>query len=147
MRRVKFEIISGLIFLVLTLGVYVLFSNDVIRFNLEQDDSLAAESQAEIKVDITINGKDGGSEKYNTTVINGQTAIDALTKLDKDSDQFVYEYKEDPSFGAYVTSINGVKAAEKEFWAFKVNGQDSNLGISSYNVKDGDMLSFTLSKF
>lgn len=147
MRRVKFEIVTGLIFLLITLGTYVLFSNDVIRFNLGQDDGLAAESQEEVKVDITVHGRDGVSERYNTTVINGQMAIDALTKLDKDSEQFAYEYKQDPSFGAYVTSINGVKAEEKEFWAFKVNGQDSNQGISSYNVKDGDKLSFTLSKF
>ena len=50
---------------------------------------------------------------------------------------------------AYVTTINGkeAKSANKEFWAFYVNGKQSMVGAGSYQLKSGDKIEWKIEKY
>lgn len=49
--------------------------------------------------------------------------------------------------GLLITSFDDVDAKGNQFWEFLVNGKTSEVGISGYKVKDGDVLEFRLSTF
>lgn len=50
----------------------------------------------------------------------------------------------DTSFGPQIMGINGVKASDKEFWAFYVNGQPASVGAHEYVTKDSDKIEWKL---
>jgi hypothetical protein len=47
--------------------------------------------------------------------------------------------------GIFITGFYGVEATGDHFWEFFVNGKSSEVGVSSYIVKDGDVLEFRYS--
>lgn len=50
-------------------------------------------------------------------------------------------------FGVFVTSINGIKANDAQFWAFYYNGAFSNVGASDQKVSQDDVISWKLQSF
>lgn len=54
------------------------------------------------------------------------------------------EAKNYEGVGEMVLAIDGVKPDSKHFWAFYVNGKSSNVGASSYKIKNGDNLEWKL---
>ncbi|MDO8655529.1 MAG: DUF4430 domain-containing protein [bacterium] len=50
------------------------------------------------------------------------------------------------SFGEMVQSIDGVASPATDFWAFYVNGKQSDVGAGDYQTKSGDKLSWKLQK-
>lgn len=50
---------------------------------------------------------------------------------------------------AYVTTINGkeAKSANKEFWAFYVNGVSSRVGAGSYQLKNSDKIEWKIERY
>ena len=77
---------------------------------------------------------------FNFYADENKTALDLLKTGHK------VETKEFAGIGEFVESINGVKADNKHFWEFIVNGKSSNVGASSYEVKDGDKIEWKLSE-
>lgn len=47
--------------------------------------------------------------------------------------------------GIFISGFYGVQAEGDHFWEFFVNGQSSDVGVSGYIVKDGDVLEFRYS--
>jgi len=47
--------------------------------------------------------------------------------------------------GEFVESIDGAIPDGKHFWEFYINGKSSNVGASSYTLKDGDKIEWKLS--
>lgn len=73
--------------------------------------------------------------------IAGETAMDALKKF------YTVETKDFGSgMGEFVVSINGIKPASDEFWAFYVNGKSSTVGASTYVAKPSDLIEWRLEK-
>jgi hypothetical protein len=66
----------------------------------------------------------------------------ALTLL-KTSHQV--QTKEFSGVGEFVESIDGIKPDSKHFWEFFVNGVSSNIGASSYVLKNNDKIEWKLS--
>lgn len=134
------------LFGVLSTGLYYVIANDLLKVNINQDEPLAAKQNGkQIEVAVVVEAAEK-PQQYEVEIESGVMAIDVLAKLDE-RDDFSFEFSEDPSFGVYPKAFNGVKAQENEFWQFQVNGQSSNLGVSSYEVKNGDELSFNLETF
>lgn len=50
---------------------------------------------------------------------------------------------------AYVIEINGKTAdeANREFWAFYINGVPSNVGAGSYQLKNGDVIEWKIDHY
>ncbi|XJZ28831.1 DUF4430 domain-containing protein [Bacillota bacterium Lsc_1132] len=51
-------------------------------------------------------------------------------------------FNDDPTYGKYITSINGVASTNSMYWAFYLNGISSPVGVDSYHVQNGDKLTF-----
>jgi hypothetical protein len=49
--------------------------------------------------------------------------------------------------GVFITGFNGVEAEGNHFWEFKVNGETVEVGVSQYEVQQGDVLEFVYSSF
>jgi len=50
-------------------------------------------------------------------------------------------------FGEMVTSIDNQKADKKNYWAFYVNGNLSQVGANQYMLRDGDSIEWKLENF
>ena len=90
-----------------------------------------------VKVTQIVQGSNLNQPSYQ--VAAGQTAIDLL----KASHQA--QTKEYQGLGEFVLSIDGNAPDSKHFWEFFVNGKSSNVGASSYTLKDGDKIEWKLS--
>jgi hypothetical protein len=49
--------------------------------------------------------------------------------------------------GIFISGFNGVNAEGNNFWEFKINGEGAEVGVSKYQVQQGDVLSFVYSSF
>jgi hypothetical protein len=68
----------------------------------------------------------------------GKSALDLLKQ------SYQAETKDYSGLGEMVTSINGKAADSKHFWAFYINGQQSQQGASSYITKANDKITWKL---
>lgn len=80
------------------------------------------------------------SDQGKTISYDGQSPQTALELLKA---KFQVETK-DTSFGPQIMAINGIKATDKEFWLFSVNGQPASVGAHQYQTKDGDKIEWKL---
>lgn len=70
---------------------------------------------------------------------NGRTALEIL------KEKYTVQTKEFSGIGEYVISIDGKKEdTGKNFWAFYVNGEQAQVGASSYQTKNGDKIEWKL---
>ncbi|MCW1296139.1 MAG: DUF4430 domain-containing protein [Candidatus Parvarchaeota archaeon] len=82
------------------------------------------------------------TNSFDLVVNKGKTAIEALEiVMDVDVNQ--------TSFGPFITCINHICGSNEErtYWAFYINGEYAMEGAGSYKVKQGDVLSFNLTKY
>jgi uncharacterized protein YxeA len=70
--------------------------------------------------------------------VEGKNALELLKASHK------VETKTYEGMGELVTSIDGVTPDSKHFWAFYVNGQQSQVGASSYTTKATDNIEWKL---
>lgn len=82
-----------------------------------------------------------GQKSYSYNGIKGVNAMDLLEQIHQ-----VKTKDFGPGLGKMVQSIEGVEPASDEFWAFYVNGKPSNVGASSYTMKDTDQIEWRLDK-
>ena len=78
------------------------------------------------------------AELKSITIEQGKTAWDALQKATGVQNIEFKDYGGD--LGIFISAINGIKPTGNKFWLFKINGQGSDVGVSSYKVKSGDKL-------
>ena len=68
----------------------------------------------------------------------GKSALELLKQT------HTVETKTYEGLGELVTSIDGQAAASNQFWAFYINGQQSQVGASAYITKDSDTIVWKL---
>ena len=88
------------------------------------------------------------SKEYVLKYVKGEKGIEFLRRLMKENpDNFSFATKS-YSFGEMLLTVNSKQADEtKEFWELKVNGKQSEVGISDLVLKNGDVLEFNLVGF
>lgn len=107
---------------------------------------LGLNNSSEIILDI-LAGDESTQQSFTNDYIDGESAFSFLERTAKENSDFTFEYEEF-SLGMFITTINGVKAdSNSEFWSFKINGNDASVGVSDYILKNGDVISFELTKF
>ena len=89
-----------------------------------------------ITVTQTVDGSN--QNKLSDVIPAGENAVDLL-KADHRADTKSYS-----GIGEMVLSIDGIKPDSEHFWAFYVNGKSSNVGASSYVLKNGDKIEWKL---
>lgn len=90
--------------------------------------------------------KQGGSVQTFTGSLTGnkENALEAMQEIEKQNKNFNFTDKM-YSFGADILSIDGFAPnPNKQYWEFWVNGKSSNVGVSDYYIKNGDVLKFSL---
>lgn len=95
------------------------------------------ELQATIIVDLL-----GDTTEYPIAVKVGGTVIDGMVMA---AEELSLEYTTvtDPSFGEYVDSIAGTAGDSEGFWALYVNGESSTVGAASYEIQEGDTITWS----
>ena len=67
------------------------------------------------------------------------TAVTGKTVLEQLKAQAEVGVKNDPTYGPFVESINGIKSGtDKKYWSFYVDGQMANVGAGEYVTKGGE---------
>lgn len=83
-------------------------------------------------------------EKLSTLQVFNYQASEKKTALDMLKASHEVKTKSFGDAGEFVEAINGTAPDAKHFWAFYVNGQSSNVGAGSYELKDGDSIEWKL---
>jgi len=73
----------------------------------------------------------GNTVKTEALALKGENAFEIMQK------SLSVEFQ-NSTIGPFITSINGVKAGEGEYWALYVNGEYAQKGISLYTI-DSDL--------
>jgi hypothetical protein len=95
----------------------------------------------QLKTDITIEIVADGKldKKYVAEVSTYSDNVLGLLKAMTENKYYDIKLEyEAASFGVYITGLFGIKAGENEYWAFYVNGEYANFGISDTDIKTGE---------
>jgi hypothetical protein len=76
------------------------------------------------------------------SVEKGTNGLEAMKQADPK-----LGYKESPGLGGMVESINGTAAGAHRFWALYVNGQISDVGISSITITENTLIEWKALEF
>ena len=104
-----------------------------------------SETNNPISATIEIN-----NQKYNLKLKESSTVYDALQQLTNDKKNTIV-MKEFKGMGYFVDEINGIKNDNQnnKYWIYYINGQSAKMGISSYVLKNNDLITwkYEASKF
>ena len=95
------------------------------------------------KYEASVTVKNVGS--YKVPVVSGDTALSVLKKT-ADQNNFAIE-TQSFDFGAFVSSIGGIKPVGNQYWAFYYNGKYAEVGASDQKVSSGDTTFWQLESF
>ena len=104
----------------------------------------AEKISSEDAISIKISTNSAEDEQYALQYKESETVINFLNRLSNSNTNFKFQ-TESFSFGDMNISINDITPdTNKQFWAFKVNGKDSDVGVSQYIIQKNDLLEFSL---
>lgn len=97
------------------------------------------------KFTFIIDKQGGGVQTFTESLTgNKENALDAMQEIEKQNKNFNFTDKM-YSFGADILSVDGFAPnPNKQYWEFWVNGKSSDVGVSDYYIKNGDVLKFSL---
>ncbi len=99
-------------------------------------------SATEKKISVNFSA---GDKKYSLAVSAGSSIYDAMNILASTTD-FSFKASFYPGLGYFIDEINGIKNQSGEYWTLYVDGSYSNVGASSYKLKDGDSVEWKYEK-
>jgi Domain of unknown function (DUF4430) len=106
--------------------------------------SAAAQLLGRVMIDFTGTPSQRAPVSMPFAVMPGAKALDALELTLGENNVSTQEFS---GLGALITGFYGVQAQGNNFWEFLVNGESSDVGVSSYEVKNGDVLEFRYASF
>lgn len=77
------------------------------------------------------------------SISNNTTVYDAMNSLMAEG-KLSFEGKEYPGLGFFITSIGSLESGEGKNLMYYINGKEASLGVSSYVVKEGDIIEWKL---
>lgn len=100
------------------------------------------------------NKKDSENNFQSVTILAGDITVhlrvppntifyDALMKA-KNSGTIMFSGKNYPGLGFFVTDIGTLHAGGGKNLLYYINGKEANVGVSSYTLKDGDVIEWKL---
>ena len=92
-----------------------------------------------IVVHVTVDGSlgDAGTSSATVSLGTGSTAYDALVATGVDVSA------KGTAYGIYVSGIGGLSAGSDTGWVYAVNGSEPNVSADSYELSDGDSVTWT----
>ncbi len=98
-----------------------------------------------VAIDFTGAPKQHDATPQPYEVAPGTKALDAIKAALGDANLSTKDFG--GSLGVYVTGLYGIEPEGNHFWEFTVNGKSSDVGVSTYEVKNGDVLGFKYSSY
>ena len=86
-----------------------------------------------------------GAKNYSLSVPVGSTVYDAMNML-ASSTNFSFSATLYSGLGYFVDEINGIKNQNGSYWTLYVNGTYSNVGASTYVLRNGDIIDWKYQK-
>ena len=110
-------------------------------FLADKDTTAPQDTNDVVQTETTVQAEETAPNEQPFSYV-GVEGTDALTLLQKEA-----EVKQNSS--GLVTSINGREAsdADREYWAFYVNGEMASVGPADYVTKDGDVLEWKIETY
>ncbi len=84
-----------------------------------------------------------GSNKVSFQFEEGQTIYEVMQKLQEEN-KLSFTGKEYPALGFFVTSVDSLRSGEGKNLIYYVNGKEASVGISNYEIKEGDIIEWKL---
>ncbi|MCX6752114.1 MAG: DUF4430 domain-containing protein [Candidatus Nomurabacteria bacterium] len=84
-----------------------------------------------------------GNSKTNLLFSVGTSLYNALTQQ-KNAGKITFSGKNYPSLGFFVTDIGTLHANNGKNLIYYINGKEASVGVSSYMLKDGDIIEWKL---
>lgn len=85
------------------------------------------------------------NDKKYENEIKGQISVyNFMSQLQKEG-KITFKEKYYSGMGEFIEEINGIKNGDKS-WIYYVNNQKANIGISNYQIKTGDVVSWKYEK-
>ena len=84
-----------------------------------------------------------GSSTASLFFAPGQTLYEAL-RMEENSKAISFDGKEYPGLGFLVTDIGALHQGSGKYLIYSINGIEASVGVSSYILKDGDVVSWEL---
>ena len=133
------------IVIIVILGGYYAVNNSSQQTDTATETTSTEQVQNQVEVTIDYAGEEEKETEVKAVKFDeGDTAWDALQAAVEVDNIEYQDYGGD--LGIFVQSINDVKPAGNKFWLFKVNGKGADVGVSAYEVQDGDRLEFVISE-
>lgn len=74
----------------------------------------------------------------------GQTAFDLIKEINGKLGKEYFNYSVHEEFGAFINSIGDVTPEGDKYWGFIVNGEEAPVGVSQFQLTNGDNIRFKL---
>ena len=84
-----------------------------------------------------------GDSTFNLSLPAGRSLYDALL-LAKENKQITFSGKNYPGLGFLVTGIGPLQSGGGKYLFYYINNQEASVGVSSYLLKDGDVIEWKL---
>jgi AAA15 family ATPase/GTPase len=140
--------LAALLVLTSTLVCGYFIQKDSDRNDVQGEFTTNQEVTAGESISINISFSDTESIELESNYEKKVTVFELLKTLDEKREDFSFTYTEYEGLGASPEKFNDYEIdPASEWWKFLVNGQMSNVGISSYEVKPGDKVEFVKEKF
>jgi len=98
------------------------------------------ENNVEInKIILEVNDK-----KYENEIKGQISVYDFMSQLQKEG-KITFKEKYYSGMGEFIEEINGIKNGDKN-WIYYVNGKKAEIGVSNYQIKTGDVVSWKYEK-
>lgn len=88
-----------------------------------------------VKVVISVKDK-----AYHVSLKDGSSIYDAMVKLSKENNDFVFTSKDYSGMGMFIDSINGTPNSFEKNWIYYVNDKKASIGVSKNLLKNGDIV-------
>ena len=104
-------------------------------------DKQQAESQEKSKINIMVDFENRKVTTLNNIEINGEDSLLDIMKTSINNANIAFEYTEYEGLGALITKIGERKNGEdNSYWQYWVNGQMAQVGASSFQPQNGDII-------
>lgn len=84
-----------------------------------------------------------GTEKTNLSVPPDISFYEALVQAKK-MEVIKFSGKNYPGLGFFVTEIGTLRAGDGKYLLYYINGKEASVGVSAYQLKDGDVIEWKL---
>ncbi len=85
------------------------------------------------------------NKRLETTIPEKENIYDFMVKL-KEEGKIDFKDKTYSGMGKLIEEINGIKNNGEKNWIYYVNNQKANIGVSNYQIKSGDVVSWKYEK-